>query len=54
MFCLLHHLADNDSVVFTEAHAPQEKAIEAFESVEKKIKQEIIASRKRWDGHEPR
>ncbi|CAG8730607.1 11850_t:CDS:2, partial [Acaulospora colombiana] len=43
-----------DTVTFNEAHPPQDKAIEAFQQVEPKIKQEIIASRKRWDGHEPR
>jgi hypothetical protein len=40
--------------VFSEAHPPTDKSIEAFEVVEKKIKQEIIASRKRWDNHEAR
>jgi hypothetical protein len=40
--------------VFTAAHPPTEKSIEAFEVAEKKIKQEIIASRKRWDHHEAR
>ncbi|KIM31664.1 hypothetical protein M408DRAFT_327137 [Serendipita vermifera MAFF 305830] len=47
-------MADESSVVFNEAHPPQDKAIDAFQTVEKKIKSEILASRKRWDGHEPR
>jgi hypothetical protein len=47
-------IADNESVELNESHAPRENAIEAFKRVEKKIKEEIIASRKRWDGHEER
>lgn len=47
-------MADNSTVVFSEEHPPTARAIEAFKEVEKKIKSEIIASRRRWDGHEPR
>jgi hypothetical protein len=40
--------------VFGEAHEPKPTSIEAFKLLEKRIKDEIVASRKSWDLHEPR
>ncbi|KAH7108436.1 hypothetical protein BKA62DRAFT_667300 [Auriculariales sp. MPI-PUGE-AT-0066] len=47
-------MATSEDVNFNEPHPPKENAIEAFKVVEKAIKDEILASRRRWDGHEPR
>jgi hypothetical protein len=46
--------ASEEELTFVGPHAPHEKAIEAFTTVESQIKHAIIASRKDWDKHEPR
>ncbi|KZV82590.1 hypothetical protein EXIGLDRAFT_684666 [Exidia glandulosa HHB12029] len=47
-------MATNEEVSLNEPHAPKPLAIEAFQVVEPKIKQEIVRSRHDWDKHEPR
>ncbi|KAH8929309.1 hypothetical protein BT69DRAFT_1311218 [Atractiella rhizophila] len=44
---------DKETVPLNESHRPAENAIQAFEQVDTKIKEAVIASRKHWDAHEP-
>ncbi len=46
--------ASSEQVEFNAPHTPTEKAFEAFEVVQHKIKAEIVKSRHDWDIHEPR
>ena len=48
------HIASNEQIDLNAPHAPTDKAIEAFEVVEKTIKSEILKSRHHWDKHEPK
>ncbi|KIM91877.1 hypothetical protein PILCRDRAFT_809863 [Piloderma croceum F 1598] len=45
-------MASEDQLNFVGPHAPHDKAIEAFRTVEKQIKHAIIHSRRDWDKHE--
>ena len=51
---LVYIIASEEDLTFKGPHAPHEKAIEAFRTVEKTIKHAIIASRRDWDKHEPK
>ncbi|KAH9943505.1 uncharacterized protein BXZ73DRAFT_40537, partial [Epithele typhae] len=46
--------ATNEIVELNAPHSPTEKAFEAFEILEPKIKSEILKSRHDWDKHEPK
>ncbi|TBU49508.1 hypothetical protein BD309DRAFT_986473 [Dichomitus squalens] len=47
-------MASEEQIELNAPHSPTEKAFEAFEIVEHKIKSEIIKSRHDWNKHEPR
>lgn len=47
-------MATRETIALNEPHSPPEKAVKAFESVEKEIKSELIRLRHHWNKHEPR
>ncbi|KAL1939779.1 hypothetical protein VTO73DRAFT_9479 [Trametes versicolor] len=47
-------MASSEQVELNAPHTPTEKAFEAFEVVQHKIRAEILKSRHDWDIHEPR
>jgi hypothetical protein len=46
--------ASEEQLTFNKPHRPVENALEAFSVVVHTIREEIIKSRRHWDGHEPR
>ncbi|OZJ05777.1 hypothetical protein BZG36_01305 [Bifiguratus adelaidae] len=47
-------MATKETCELDAAHPPKPKAVESFEAVLPQIKAELVASRSRWDKHEPR
>jgi len=47
-------MASAEQVNLNDPHRPHENATEAFNHVLHAIKNELVASRRRWDIHEPR
>ncbi|KAG8959487.1 hypothetical protein FRC03_007914 [Tulasnella sp. 419] len=47
-------MASQEQVVLNEPHPPAANALEAFNAVLRQIKNAIVASRQKWDKHEPR